>query len=90
MVLSLAEAGKLEPGDILVAPSTMPAWTPLFASIAAVVTDAGGILSHSGIVAREHNIPAGLGTGTVTSVIQDGQILEVDGDAGIVRMVKTP
>ena len=87
VVLSLAEAGKLQPGDIMVAPATMPAWTPLFASIAAVVTDVGGTLSHAAIVVREYNIPAVLGTGTATSVIQDGQTLEVDGDAGIVRII---
>ncbi len=65
----------------------MPAWTPLFASISAVVTDASGILSHAAIVAREYNIPAVLGTGKATSVIQDGQTLEVDGDAGTVRII---
>ena len=90
VVLSLAEAGKLQPGDVLVAPGTMPAWTPLFASIAAVVTDAGGVLSHAGIVAREYNIPAVLGTGIATATIEDGQTLEVDGDAGVVRIVTSP
>ncbi len=87
VVLSLAEAGKLQPGDIMVAPATMPAWTPLFASIAAVVTELGGVLSHAAIVAREYKIPAVMGTGKATSIIHDGQILEVDGDAGIVRIV---
>ncbi|MCH8850201.1 MAG: hypothetical protein IIC89_05180 [Chloroflexi bacterium] len=87
VVANLAEAGKLEPGDILVAPATMPPWTPLFATVAAVVTDAGGALSHAAIVAREYNIPAVLGTGNATSVIKDGQTLEVDGDAGVVRIV---
>ncbi len=87
VIPSLAEAGKLEPGDVLVAPATMPAWTPLFASISAVVTDAGGVLSHAAIVAREYNIPAVLGTGSATSVIKDGQTIEVDGDAGVVRIV---
>ena len=87
VVMSLAEAGKLKPGDIMIAPATMPAWTPLFASIAAVVTDAGGVLSHAGIVAREYNIPAVLGTGRATSDIKDGQQVEVDGDAGVVRVI---
>ncbi len=87
VVMSLAEADKLEPGDVMIAPATMPAWTPLFASIAAVVTDAGGVLSHAGIVAREYNIPAVLGTGTATSQIKDGQQVEVDGDAGVVRII---
>jgi pyruvate,water dikinase len=87
VVLSLADAGKIQPGDVLVAPATMPAWTPLFASIAAVVTDVGGVLSHAAIVAREYNIPAVLGTGNGTSVLRDGQMVEVDGDAGTVRIV---
>jgi len=87
VVMSLAEADKLQPGDVLIAPATMPAWTPLFASIAAVVTDAGGVLSHAGIVAREYNIPAVLGTGSATTEIKDGQQVEVDGDAGVVRVV---
>ena len=85
----MSQASKLRPGDIMVAPSTMPAWTPLFASIAAVVTDVGGILSHAAIVAREYNIPAVLGTGKGTSVIQDGQTVEVKGDAGVVRIVSS-
>ena len=87
IVMSLSEADKLKPGDVMIAPATMPAWTPLFASIAAVVTDAGGVLSHAGIVAREYNIPAVLGTGRATSEIEDGQQVEVDGDAGIVRVI---
>ncbi|MCH8160600.1 MAG: hypothetical protein IIB88_01770 [Chloroflexi bacterium] len=87
IVMSLAEADKLKPGDVMIAPATMPAWTPLFASIAAVVTDAGGVLSHAGIVAREYNIPAVLGTGRATSEIKDGQQVEVDGDAGVVRVI---
>ena len=87
VILSLAQAGKLQKGDILVAPSTMPAWTPLFATAAAAVTDAGGVLCHYAIVAREYNIPAVVGTGRATSVIQDGQTLEVDGDAGEVRII---
>ena len=87
VVANLSEAGKVNPGEILVAPSTMPAWTPLFASIAAVVTDAGGVLSHAAIVAREYNIPAVLGTGNATALIKDGQTIEVDGDEGVVRIV---
>jgi pyruvate,water dikinase len=87
VVRSLAEAGKLEPGDVLVAASTMPAWTPLFLTAAAVVTDTGGVLSHSAIVAREYGIPAVVGTGVATSTIRDGQLVEVEGGAGIVRIL---
>ncbi len=87
VIRSLAEAGKLQKGDILVAETTAPPWTPLFATAAAVVTDTGGILSHCAVVAREYMIPAVVGVGMATHVIQDGMTLEVDGTAGTVRII---
>jgi phosphohistidine swiveling domain-containing protein len=87
VIRSLAEAGKLQPGDVLIAVSTEPPWTPLFATASAIVTDSGGVLSHSAVVAREYRIPAVVGTGNATSTFQDGQLIEVDGNAGIVRLV---
>jgi phosphohistidine swiveling domain-containing protein len=86
VIHSLADAARLAAGDILVAETTAPPWTPLFAIAAAVVTDTGGVLSHCAVVAREYVIPAVVGTGTATAVIRDGQEIEVDGDAGIVRL----
>ena len=83
---SLDEADKLGVGEILVAQSTSPSWTPLFGIAAGIVTDTGGILSHCAVVAREYNIPAVVGTGVATSTIMDGQTIEVDGDAGRVRL----
>jgi pyruvate,water dikinase len=88
VIRSMAEAGKLRQGDVLVTEATMPAWTPLFATAGAVVTDAGGILSHGAIVAREYQIPAVVGTVFATTTFRDGQMLEVDGDAGIVRVIQ--
>lgn len=76
--------GQMKPGDVLVAPITTPAWTPLFAMASAVVTDIGGPLSHGSIVAREYGIPAVLGTGVATRRIQDGQTITVDGNAGTI------
>jgi pyruvate,water dikinase len=90
VVLSLADAGKLQPGDILVAEYTAPQWTPLFGIAAALVTDFGGVLSHCAIVAREFGIPAVVGTGSATTTLVDGQLIEVDGDQGIVRIVANP
>jgi phosphohistidine swiveling domain-containing protein len=87
IISSISEAGRLQPGDILVAETTAPPWTPLFATVAAVVTDTGGVLSHCAVVAREYGIPAVVGTQTATVVIKDGDTIEVDGDAGIVRIV---
>jgi len=87
VIHSLAEAAKLQPGDVLVAIATEPPWTPLFATASAIVTDSGGVLSHSAVVAREYRIPAVVGTGNATMTFEDGQLLEVDGDAGTVRVV---
>ena len=74
------------PGDVLVARITTPAWTSLFAMASAVVTDVGGPLSHSSIVAREYGIPAVLGTGVATQRLTSGQRIRVDGDAGTVTL----
>ena len=87
VIHSLAEAGKLQPGDVLVAVATEPPWTPLFATASAIVTDSGGVLSHSAVVAREYRIPAVVGTGNATATFKDGQLIEVDGNAGTVRLV---
>jgi phosphohistidine swiveling domain-containing protein len=79
---------NMKSGDVLVAAITTPAWTPLFARAAAVVTDVGGPLSHGSIVAREYGIPAVLGTGAATRRIRSGQIVTVDGSAGTVTMME--
>jgi phosphohistidine swiveling domain-containing protein len=76
----------MQPGEVLVARMTTPAWTPLFAMASAVVTDVGGPLSHSSIVAREYGIPAVLGTGVATQRLASGQLIHVDGDAGTVTI----
>jgi rifampicin phosphotransferase len=77
----------MQPGDVLVAAITTPAWTPLFAMAAAVVTDIGGPLSHGSIVAREYGIPAVMGTGVATKRIRNGQVITVDGTAGVVEIL---
>jgi pyruvate,water dikinase len=76
----------MQPGDVLVAEMTTPAWTPLFAMAAGIVTDVGGPLSHGSIVAREYGIPAVLGTGVATQRIHSGQPVTVDGSAGTVTL----
>jgi len=81
-----ADFGKMRRGDALVAGTTTPAWTPLFAMASAVVTDIGGPLSHGSIVAREYGIPAVMGTGVATRRITDGQTITVDGGAGTVTL----
>jgi len=88
IVRSLAEGEALQHGEVLVAPTTAPPWTPLFARAAAIVTDAGGILSHCAVVAREYSIPAVVGSKRATSVLRDGQLIEVDGTSGSIRIVE--
>jgi pyruvate,water dikinase len=83
---TLGEATAILPGEILVAVTTMPPWTPLFGIAAAVVTETGGPLSHCAIVAREYGIPAVVGAHGATRVIATGQRITVDGGAGIVTL----
>lgn len=77
---------KFKQGDILIAVTTTPAWTPLFASAGAVVTDIGGPLSHSSIVAREYGIPAVMAVNAATHTIKSGQMVTVDGGKGTVTI----
>ena len=78
---------ELEPGDILVAPITDPAWTPLFLAVAGVVVEVGAQQSHAAIVARELGIPAIVGVAGATSRLTDGQLIEIDGAIGTVKVV---
>ena len=80
------EFGKLQNGDILVAPLTNPVWTPLFAIASGVVTEVGGILSHGAIVAREYGIPAVMGVAGATKLVHEEQTMTVDGSKGIVYL----
>jgi pyruvate,water dikinase len=75
------------PGEILVAPFTDPGWTPYFVPAAGIVMDMGGLLSHGSIIAREYGIPAVVNVGPATRIIRTGDLVEVDGDAGIVRIL---
>src|SRR5215216_1766172 len=79
-----SEFGKLRSGEVLVAPYTNPAWTPLFQRAAAVVVDSGGAASHAAIVAREYGIPAVMGTIEGTHSLLDGEQVRVDGTRGLV------
>jgi pyruvate,water dikinase len=87
IITTLSEADRLMPGEILVAVTTSPPWTPLFGMASAIVTDAGGALSHAAIVAREYGIPAVVGTVNGTARIRDGQLIEVDGTSGTVHLL---
>jgi pyruvate,water dikinase len=78
---------SVKAGEILVAPFTDPGWTPYFITAAGIVMDLGGLLSHGSIIAREYGIPAVVNVGSATKIIQTGQMLEVDGNKGIVRLL---
>jgi pyruvate,water dikinase len=80
------EFDHLQPGEVLIAPATTPAWTPLFARAAAVVTDTGSPLAHASLAAREYGIPAVVGTGNATARLRDGQVVTVDGNTGWVEV----
>lgn len=86
IVRSPAEFGKVRPGDVLVCTSTSLTWTALFGSVAALVSDSGGVLSHTAIVAWEYGLPAVVGVKYGTTMISDGQVVTVDGDAGAVLL----
>ncbi len=77
--------GRFRSGEVLVCRSSNVSWVPLFAIAAAVVTEVGGALSHAAVVAREFGVPAVVGTGVALSELVDGQLVEVDGTAGLVR-----
>jgi pyruvate,water dikinase len=88
VITSSDDLGEVEPEEILVCVFTTPNWTPAFSQIAGCVCDTGGALSHTAIVSREYRIPAVCGTGLATTVIHTGDILEVDGTAGVVRIIE--
>lgn len=87
VIMTIADGDRLGQDEILVTPTTAPPWTPLFATAGAVVTETGGVLSHCAIVSREYGIPAVVGAAGATSIIKDGDRIEVDGDAGLIRVL---
>ena len=78
---------EVEPGDVLVAVTTDPGWTPLFINAAAVILEIGGELQHGALVAREYGKPCVSGIPDVTTAFSDGQMVEVDGNKGLVRFI---
>jgi pyruvate, water dikinase len=87
VVRSVSEIADVREGEILVCGSTSPAWAPIFSKIRGTVTDVGGVMSHAAIVCREYGLPAVVGTGRATSQIRTGQMIRVDGSAGVVTLI---
>lgn len=77
----------VEPGDVLVAFTTDPGWTPLFINASAIILQIGGMMQHGGVVAREYGKPCVAGIEHVLTRFEDGQPVEVDGSAGVVRLL---
>jgi pyruvate,water dikinase len=77
----------VERGDVLVAYTTDPGWTPLFVNAAAVVLEVGGTLQHGAVIAREYGKPCVAGIDRVTTKLHDGQRVQVDGAAGVIRLL---
>lgn len=90
VIRSHRDMDRLQPGDVLVCQITSPSWAPLFPLATAIVADGGGVLSHAAIAAREHGLPAVLGTGSATTTLHDDQVVRVDGTRGLVLAGDAP
>ena len=90
IVLDPSNPPDLSPGDIMVAPITDPAWTPLFLAVEAVVVNVGAQISHAVIVSRELGIPCVVSVNEATTLIPDGSTLEIDGTSGEVKILELP
>lgn len=88
IVLSEADFPRVQKGDILVCATTAPSWVPLFYGIAGLVTNTGGLLCHAAILAREFGVPAVVGAREATRRLREGELVEVDGATGAVRVVE--
>ena len=82
------EFDRLRSGEVLVAPTTSPAWTPLFGRALAVVTDGGSVAAHASLVAREYGLPAVVAAEGATTRLRDGMMVTVDGNAGTVELLQ--
>ena len=81
-------AAELRPGDILVTTFTDPSWTPAFVTVAGLVTEVGGLMTHGAVIAREYGLPAVVGVGDATRLIRDGQRIRVHGTSGYVEILE--
>ena len=87
VILNPNDASSLQPGDVMIAPTTDPAWTPLFMTASAVVVNVGAVASHAAIVSRELGIPCAVSVADATDRIRDGSTITVDGSTGTVTIV---
>jgi phosphohistidine swiveling domain-containing protein len=87
VVPTLEQADSLRPAEILVTKFTDPGWTPVLGLVSGIVTEVGGLLSHAAVIGREYGIPAVLNVPGATQLLKTGQLVEVDGSRGTVRLV---
>lgn len=88
-VFHFADEKKLLPGEILVTRATDPGWTPLFINAGGIILEIGGALQHGAVVAREYGIPCVSGLENATGILTDGQLVEIDGSNGIIRLLRS-
>ena len=88
VIKSIADAGRLEKGDILITRFTDPGWTPKFSLISAVATETGGVLSHAAVLSREYGIPAVLAIPGITETLCDGQMISINGTTGVIEILE--
>lgn len=87
VALGPEDFGRIQAGDIIVCPASNPSWVPVFAIAGGLITNTGGILAHAAVVAREFGLPAVVGVTGATMKIAEGQLVEIDGTRGIVRLL---
>lgn len=89
VVTTYEEIGKVKSGDVLVSPMTDPYYVSAMTKAGAIITDEGGILSHAAIISRELGIPCVIGTKHATKILKDGDLVEVDANEGVVKIIKS-
>jgi phosphohistidine swiveling domain-containing protein len=82
------ELSKIKKGDIIISPMTTPEYAPIFKKVKAIITDEGGVTCHAAVISREFEIPAVVGTKIATKVLKDGDLVEIDANDGIVKIIK--
>jgi pyruvate,water dikinase len=88
IILTTADFPKFKKGDVLITEMTRPEFVPLMKEAVAIITDEGGLTCHAAIVSRELNTPCIVGTKIATRIFKDGDMVEVDAERGVVRIIK--
>lgn len=87
-VTDVSQLDRARPGDVMVCEATSPSWTPVFSRLGACLCDSGGVLTHAAIISREYGVPCVCALGVAMQVLRDGDLVEVDGSAGTVTVLR--